>query len=69
MPSAAMSFGRSEKTSQPKKVATGISRYCMGASVVEGANFKDHVMSKWAIVPVTPRQIISRLSFKPVAIN
>ena len=37
MPTAAKPLGRSPKRAHPISVATGISRYCMGASVAEGA--------------------------------
>jgi hypothetical protein len=37
MPTVATGFGRSLKITKPRIVAKGISRYCMGASVADGA--------------------------------
>jgi hypothetical protein len=37
MPKSASAFGQSANTAQPNSAATGISRYCIGANVAEGA--------------------------------
>ena len=55
MPAAARPLGRSPKIAQPISVANGSSRYCIGASVLEGAKRSAKVMTRCAAVPKTPR--------------
>ena len=57
IPVKAESFGKPPKTTQAAKVANGISRYWIGASVVDGAKRSDHVINKCAIVAKAPKAI------------
>ena len=54
MPIVAKLFGKSENTKNPITVAMGISRYCIGANMVDGAKRNDHVINKCANVPRQP---------------
>ena len=46
IPASAIPFGKSPKITQPSAAATGISRYCIGASVLAGAKRRLQVISR-----------------------
>ena len=58
-------LGRSRKMIQPTSVATGISRYCIGASVAEGANRSRADLRIAVVHPAPERLPILRLVAMP----